>query len=125
MDVNKILDIVDKCFCEHIILEMDERGLAWLNGKSDFLHAIWKELKREEPTNFNELLSNKIIWRDASCDISKEWWKKTGRVDTIKRFELFCDKNIKIWLRDLKTNEEFLIKEGTISAGFIKANSLL
>jgi hypothetical protein len=125
MDINRIIDIVDKSFRDNIIIEMDESGLTWLRGRPDFLRSVWKELKKEELTNFDELMSSKIIWRDISCNISKEWWKKIGIIDNIKRFELFCDKNINIWLKDIETREQFFIKEGTISAGFIKANSLL
>lgn len=126
MKTDKIIAIIDKCFTEHISVEQnDDEDAIFIVGRNDFLHAIWKELKKEEPTNFDNLISNQIIWIDVSCDITKEWWKKVGRINTVPRFELFCDKNIKIWLRDLLTTEEFLIKEGTINAGFKKANELI
>lgn len=76
---------------------------------------------------FKEFMRDKkepIIWKDWKCDIKTQWWLKVGKINNEERFHLFCNKEIKVILLDLKTNEEHLIKEGTFVAGFKKAGLL-
>lgn len=73
----------------------------------------------------NKRSEKHIIWREGKTNINNEWWTKEGSVDGEVRFKLFCDKTIKIFLIDLKTNSKFEIKEGTHVAGYQKASKLI
>lgn len=59
---------------------------------------------------------NDIIWRNISFKehmLMNTHWELQGIIDDKRRFLMFCNKDVIVWLHDLKTDEKIEVPFGS------------